>query len=212
MSIRGERGPDGGDAQRPARLLRRRLAAPREVAVARARARRPELGGRLLHRRAPARTSRRGLLLRRRRRHRVGRGTSTAGQTVTPESTVAALAANLTATTDGEPAPAAAATPASGSTTTEAESSATAEAESSAGTAESTTTAKRKLPRRPWRRAAESHKETLNLNSRLKVLRRQSSGGGREFGDLQRILRDWQLSLTGRSSLHNVPIWAVRMR
>ena len=38
--------------------------APREVALARAGARRPELGGRLLRRRAPARTARRGLLRR----------------------------------------------------------------------------------------------------------------------------------------------------
>jgi cell division protein FtsQ len=74
-------------------------------------------------------------------------GTSTAGQAVTPESTVAALAANLTATTDGEPTPAAGATPTGGSTsTTEAAASTTVEAESSAGSAGSTTAGEAETP------------------------------------------------------------------
>ena len=43
--VHGTAGRHGGDAQRPARLLRRRHASARQVAVARARARRSELGG-----------------------------------------------------------------------------------------------------------------------------------------------------------------------
>ncbi len=49
----------GGDAQRPVDLLRRRRPSARQVAVRRPRARRPDIGGRDLRRRAPARTSRR---------------------------------------------------------------------------------------------------------------------------------------------------------
>ena len=60
----GTHGSDGRAAQRPARLLRRRNAPARQVAVARARARRPELGRRRLHRRAPAGTPGRGLCAR----------------------------------------------------------------------------------------------------------------------------------------------------
>lgn len=69
-----------------------------------------------------------------------GAGT-TAGQASTPESTVAALAAGLTATTSGGSTAAAGATPAGGSTsTTEPSSTAPAEAASAPGATESTST------------------------------------------------------------------------
>jgi cell division protein FtsQ len=73
-----------------------------------------------------------------------GAGTTT-GQASTPESTVAALAAGLTATTGGGSTAGAGATPAGGSTsTTEPSSTAPAEAASAPGAAESTSTSEAK--------------------------------------------------------------------
>jgi hypothetical protein len=44
----------------------------------------------------------------------------------------------------------------------------------------------------------------MTLTLRLRALNGGSSGSGRESRVLQRLLREWQSSLTGRSSLHNV--------
>src|ERR1700683_3046919 len=65
---------------------------------------------------------------------------------------------------------------------------------------------------RPARRAANqppAAERTLDLNSRFTSVVRQSSPITREFADLQRSLREWTASLTGRSSLHNVHNLAV---
>jgi cell division protein FtsQ len=72
---------------------------------------------------------------------------STAGQVSTPESTVAALAEGLTATTSGGSSAAGGSTPVGGSTsTTGAESTATPEAASTSGAAQSTSTSGSETP------------------------------------------------------------------
>ena len=61
-------------------------------------------------------------------------------------------------------------------------------------------------------RGEPPNQEVDNLKPQPEVdcSRRRFSGTGREFRDLQRLLRDWTPSLTGRSSLHNVRNPAVR--
>ena len=202
VHLPGGRGPDGGDAQRPARLLRRRHAAAREVAVARARARRPELGGRRptstcacpnVRPRAspPARAPRRSST----ERNRPALGPSTAADWPTPESTVGgARRAGLSrASTDGEPAAESAtarrnADRASthGQPLDAAEAGSQRRRAANAGASPERRAATSETPpradRRPGaERSLPSHGKTLNLNLRLRPSKEQSSGSGREF-------------------------------
>ena len=206
--------PDGGDAQRPARLLRRRRPTAREVALARARAGRQARPARPTSTSACPRGPRRASPAASRRTLAASGANGGLGPDRPPNSPaapnrrVAALAAGLAAgsgasssTPSVEPAPnrveRRSRRPKRGRRGQPPGKGGPKAAPKAAGSAQG-------RGRRPEH--ANSRRLTgIKLNSRLSGgPARQFLGAGRESRDLQRTLRESTASLTGRRSLHNV--------